>query len=147
MTAADERLERARAAVGPRAEVEGWATVDLERAQSALCNGGPAAEPVPDDELLGARCRLLRRGPDAADQLVLLEPATEGRLAASLARHGEGRAVTYLLAGSDAAARLRAAGLLVSAEAGGPLGPSRLVLGGERWGPHVIVVSGGTGSR
>ena len=110
----------------------GWATVDHERAQQEL------------DDLLAARCgrararalggnrsrsraRRLRlaarpRPPsrDAARGAVavLLEPDTEGRVAAFLARFGEGVGVVYL--GS------------------GPGQAGELVRGGPAWGPHVV---------
>ena len=138
----DGRLDRVRGAVGAAREVVGWATVDLERAQRDLGAGG---EPAPDDVLLGARCRLVH-GSAGAARAILLEPSTEGRLAATLARHGEGPAARYLLAGTDAAERLRAAGLRMSTAADGPFGRQRLVLDGPRWGPHIAIVDGPSGS-
>jgi hypothetical protein len=141
VTSADALLAEARRAVGQHEAVEGWGTVELERAAGSVGRGGTST-PAPDDELLGARSLLVRLdGSDAA--LALLEPSTEGLLAATLARHGEGLAVTYLVAPDDATARLRTAGIRLSREAGSPLGPARLVLGGDRWGPHVVVVRGG----
>ena len=145
MTPGDPRLEVVREALGRHRIVEGWGTVELERAVAGVTAGGTST-PAPDDELLGARCVLVRLD-GSAEALVLLEPSTEGLLAATLARHGEARAVTYLLAEDDAVTRLRAAGVALSREAGSPLGRARLVLGGERWGPHVVVVpdTGGAG--
>ena len=49
-------------------------------------------------QLLGARCRRAATGDD--EWIVLLEPDTEGRLAAFLARHGEGWAVTWEVGGA-----------------------------------------------
>jgi len=79
----------------------GWATVDLDRAAAELAEllqpGASFAE-APRSALLGARCRrgAARRDSEmAADWIVLLEPDTEGRLAAFLARSGEGWAATW----------------------------------------------------
>ena len=68
-----------------------WQTVDVERTVAHL---GLPAEPIADDEVLGARGVLVR--PPAEPPLVIVEPSTEGRLAAALARHGEGDAGTYV---------------------------------------------------
>jgi hypothetical protein len=99
----------------------GWATVERERAEREL---EPAADWVEleRDPALGAR-RWLRAVDTGGDHdvpaLVVLEPETEGRLAASLARFGESVAVAYL--GADAITR------------------GRLLRGGPAWGPHVVV--------
>jgi hypothetical protein len=128
-----------RDAIGPRSEIVGWATVDLERAGNELAAGRSiVVESRPRDPHLGASCRLFDLGD--AGRLLLLEPDTEGRLAASLARFGEAAAVTYLVADPGAAARARTAGFVLSAEAEGPFGPQRLVVGGPAWGPHLVVV-------
>jgi hypothetical protein len=68
----------------------GWSTVDHDRAAASL---GLDTTEAPDDEALGARCRLAAL-PDGRP-LVLLEPSTEGRLAGSLARLGEGPVATW----------------------------------------------------
>lgn len=115
----------------------GWATVDLERASAAFGRELPAGvgfEPVDDDRLLGAGCLVAR--PTGEPAIVLLEPATEGRLAAFLARHGEGPVAVWLearleLAGGAAAARPKAAG---------PFGPERL-LAGPAGGPFALVIA------
>jgi hypothetical protein len=129
--------------IGAHESVEGWATVDLDRAESNV--PGSRSREAADDELLGAHCRWL----DLADghAALLLEPSTEGRLAASLARFGEGPIALYLCAEAGAPERAIAAGFVLSAEAGGPLGPQRLVLGGSRWGPHVLLVDPATIAR
>lgn len=114
----------------------GWATVDVERAQQELDarlgpeDGGASTSwtPIAGDASLGAKAWLRFSGekePPAVPRpaLVLLEPDTEGRLAASLARHGEGVAVIYL--------------------GDGPAGPGRLLRGGGMWGPHVVRVGVG----
>jgi hypothetical protein len=121
----------------------GWATVERERATRELDDLlGPAAArghgemwlPATRDELLGAGAWTRFLAADPATTLVVLEPDTEGRLAASLARHGEGVAAVYLRsrASHDRGAVARA----------GPLGSGRLVAGGQPWGPHAIVLSG-----
>ena len=138
-----DALDRLSAAVRPVRAVSGWATVELDRATAEVSEAlealGPArSEPAPDDDLLGARARLLRFAGNR--DLLLLEPATEGLLAASLARLGEGTVARYLLVEGDPAARAREAGLVLSAEAAGPLGLQRRLVGGSRWGPHLIVV-------
>jgi ribosomal protein S18 acetylase RimI-like enzyme len=83
----------------------GWATVDLERAALELAEAAgldpSGVRLAPDEGSLGAFARRL----DLADGAVLLlEPRTEGRLAAALARHGEGPVAAYLMAG-DAGSR------------------------------------------
>lgn len=120
-----------------------WATVELDRAESAIRGDAPghariSAQAVADDDILGARCRLVHR--ERGAPLLLLEPATEGRLAASLARLGEGPVALYATLPAGGVEVLRAAGVQLSAEAGGPLGRQRLVVGGPRWGPHLIVI-------
>ena len=116
----------------------GWATVELDRAAREL---GPAVggapelhfEPAPDDPVLGARSRRARVGD--RPWLVLLEPATEGRLAAFLARHGEGLAAVYAV-GAATDSPVRPAAQLAT----GPLGRQRW-LAGDRDGPWLILVS------
>ena len=152
--------------VGPRADLDplwrllgeppvvpGWATVELDRAEAERdagagddprgrdrSNGERIVEDAPDDELLGARCRLVTDGDRSVE--LLLEPNTEGRLAASLARFGEGYAAVYLLVDADDVERARAAGTVLSAEGRGPFGPERLVVAGSRWGPHIVLAPG-----
>jgi hypothetical protein len=109
----------------------GWATVDLERATGAL--PGMAFVPAADDPLLGARVWVCADRVPAAS---LLEPTTEGRLAATLVRYGEGPAVLYVSIprGSRSAT-----------QADGPFGSSSLIRGGPAWGPHVVVVAAFSG--
>ncbi len=117
----------------------GWATVDAERAKReldellALDDEADEASAhgwveQPRDGGLGARV-WLRSAPDVADRpwLVVLEPDTEGRLAASLARHGEGVAAVYVGAGPYRAGVVRA--------------------GGPAWGPHVMGLGPDGGAR
>lgn len=76
---------------GPRLAALGWATVDAERFAAAL--GKPLLAEVRDDPALGATAYGIA---SATLPLVLLEPATEGRIAAALARLGEGPVALYL---------------------------------------------------
>jgi hypothetical protein len=140
-----DALDRVRAAVEPRRVVGGWATVELDRAEvevaAALAGrpglGEPRAEPAPDERLLGARCRLLRF--PGGREILLLEPSTEGRLAAALARRGEGSVALYLFVDAGAVERARRAGFRLSSLGRGPFGPERLVLAGRRWGPFLLL--------
>jgi hypothetical protein len=122
----------------------GWATVELDRAADELGMWlGDAAAPDAIDPLLGARARVRAAGGLPGDTVLLLEPSTEGRLAATLARDGEGPAALYLqpVEGLRAwAAAARARGLTLSARRVGPLGGSVLVAGGPLAGPHLVIV-------
>ena len=76
---------------GPRLAALGWATVDAERLAAAL--GKPLSDEAHPDPALGAT----GFGVESASlPLVLLEPSTEGRIAAALARIGEGPVALYL---------------------------------------------------
>ena len=124
---------------GLRLAAIGWATVEHARAERELDELLAPEEPataggaqgaswaaLPRDTSLGARAWLrLRSDPGKAPALVVLEPDTEGRLAASLARFGEGVAVIYLGDGRP--------------------GPGTLVRGGAPWGPHAIVLGSRNG--
>jgi hypothetical protein len=93
---------------------------------------------------LGARC-LTADATERELALVLLEPSTEGRLAAALARHGEGPVALYAVVAPRALDSLRAlavaAGVRLSQPAPGPFGHSVLVAGGQPWGPHLLVAA------
>ncbi|HEX5589096.1 MAG TPA: hypothetical protein VFX65_02255 [Candidatus Limnocylindrales bacterium] len=140
-----DALERLWAAVSPRKAVGGWGTVELDRAEvevaAALAERhdlrDPRVKDAPDERLLGARCRLLRY--DGDRDMLLLEPSTEGRLAAALARHGEGSLALYLVVDAGAADRARKAGFTVGSAGAGPLGPERLVVAGPRDGPFLLL--------
>jgi hypothetical protein len=115
----------------------GWATVDLGRAEVELSDRveGGAFEDAERSTWLGARCRRAR----AVDRtqglwIVLLEPATEGRLAAFLARHGEGWAATWEEAGDGALAGSRP----------GPLGPEKFQPGQPMSGPFRLTTTAAT---
>jgi hypothetical protein len=121
----------------------GWATVELDRAArelSHLLRPGAGFVEAPASVVLGARCRV---GPAARDgdlQIVLLEPDTEGRLAATLARLGEGWAVAWQQSSGTATTTALAPGRALSAARPGPFGPERLVLGNQLAGAHRLLV-------
>jgi hypothetical protein len=127
----------------------GWATVELERAAwelSHLLAPGSTFQDAPASLILGARCRVGQVVDDLGLRIVLLEPDSEGRLAATLARSGEGWAATWAVdpapgtrVGAPAAGPRRARAGLSTARPG-PLGDERLVLGGPLTGPHRLLV-------
>ena len=115
----------------------GWATVELDRAASELARDlgfsvGAFRDAV-GSEALGARCRVAAGALPDGGSLVILEPETEGRLAATLARFGEGPAVVWYT--TDEAVTIEAA----TARAG-PLGLERLVSGDPVHGPHRFLI-------
>ena len=121
----------------------GVATLDLDQAEewARATIAHRAITSAPDDVLLGARCRIV--AVEDGPSLVLLEPNTEGRLAASLARFGQEPVVSYMgsvVPADDVVSAAATAGIRLSPPAPGPLGMSRLVLGGPAWGPHLILV-------
>ena len=125
----------------------GWATVELDRAESELGEwlAGEPPDPADDvaDPILGARARLRVSDGLPGEQIVLLEPTTEGRIAGSLVRDGEGPCALYVhpSAGLDAwlePARERGVG--TSTVETGPFGRSALVAGGPVAGPHLLIV-------
>jgi len=105
----------------------GWATVDTDRTLADLAAASLAFGPVVDETALGATARVAWSG---ATAIVVLEPSTEGRLAAALARRGEGIACLYV-SGPDAtgSARVTALGR-----------PGRLLPHDRPWGPFVLLV-------
>jgi hypothetical protein len=159
-------------ATGLRLVGIGWGTVELERAAEELSRAFASARlPAPDwapatrDAHLGAAAWVGTaswfgaEGPPRGltdpelPAVVLLEPDSEGRLAATLARFDEGVAAIYLEAPwAGAAAAAGSAGseatpypldrTRVGAPAPGPLGLARMVLARPAWGPHVLVVAG-----
>jgi hypothetical protein len=112
----------------PRLIAVGWATVDLERTITGLAD--VEVHPADDEVLLGARARLVDVAPV---RVVLLEPFTEGRLAAALARRGEGIVALYLASEEPLDGHLRPTALGV---------PGRLMAHDRPWGPFVIRVPG-----
>ncbi len=133
-----DRASPARLAVG-------WATVELDRAAlelATLLKPGGRFEPASDCAILGARCRVGRAGDPAvagAPVVVLLEPSTEGRLAATLARRGEGWWATWEPDEDDGDDEEPASVVLP-----GPIGPERLRAGGSVYGPHRLMVRAAT---
>ena len=143
-----DAVARFREAIEPAREVAGWATVELDRAEASfgVLPGAAVSGPLLGsydqhedgrDELLGATARLIRAADDR--EIALLEPFTEGRLAAALARNGEGFVALYLMATSEALVRAKAAGFVLSAPGLGPFGTQHLVVGGPHWGPFIVI--------
>jgi hypothetical protein len=89
------QVERYRAVLGLAAEAlivgVAWATVDVERTMQEL---GRSPGPFAADDPLGARGVVI--DDDGVPATLILEPVTEGRLAACLARHGEGICALYV---------------------------------------------------
>lgn len=137
-TALDRILEALAATPGEHRPIAlGWATVDLDRAAAEL-----AAElgltvagflPAPDSIVLGARCRVANGVLPGGAALAIVEPATEGPLAAALARHSEGPLVTWAKS-SDAPSRRS------GSVRPGPFGPERLRSGGPPQGPFLLLI-------
>lgn len=130
----------------------GWATVDLDRMERSFADAYPGSvtstTELGVDSLLGAYCRLVWPGIVGVPALVLLEPSTEGRLAASLARHGEGPMAVWLENPQDGAVATPepTATPRWSVEAPGPFGSEVLLLDGQIHGPHRLVVLAGPGT-
>ena len=142
------RLSGERARLAPlgllwRDIATGNATIDLDRAElEARASTDVRQVTDADDELLGARARVVAFSKRRL-RTVLLEPSTEGRLAAALAKFGQQPVVAYVRPiprDVDVAAPAAAAGVRLSAAGNGPFGRQRLVLGGPRWGPFVVIV-------
>ena len=129
---------RSEGAVGPIAI--GWATVDLDRAipEIALELGLAASKfaPSADSEILGARGQVVAAAIDGEVSLVILEPSSEGRLAAALARYGEGPIAVWFLAEGEPE---RPGGAIGEARPG-PFGQERLAPGGLVGGLHRFIV-------
>lgn len=116
------------------------ATVELERALASLGADPALAGTAAPDVILGARIVVVAA---AGTTIAVAEPSTEGRLAATLVRHGEGFAGRYVLAPTalrEVRQIARARSVLMSNPADGPFGPQVLVLGGSIAGPHLLLV-------
>jgi hypothetical protein len=110
---------------GDRVVGLGWATVDTER---TVVEAAPRMwESSGREPAVGASAVLTRIG-DVA--LVVLEPDTEARLAAALARFGEGLCLAYV-AGDGPGGMVRTTALGW---------PGRLRAHTHPWGPYVIAV-------
>jgi hypothetical protein len=128
--------DAARRGLFPRA-VDDWteaprglviAVVDAERASADLAPAlGDAWLDAGQDDVLGARCRRMRLG---RGELVLAEPATEGYVAACLARFGEGP-VAAAIDGTTASGRV-----VTSNPVDG--GPATWVRIGARTAPYLL---------
>lgn len=129
------------ASEAPSVLAVGWATVELDRAAREL---GAALDvtfiDAPGSEHLGCACRRSSETIDGV-HVLLLEPTTEGRLAATLARRDEGWAAAWLADDERAPGHHGAAR---SPSRPGPLGPERLVLGGAISGPLRLLAQGAT---
>lgn len=133
----------------------GWATVELDRAARELApllvEGATFRRTQASIHLGGYAwlgrvdpARLPADAPAAAGWVVLLEPSTEGRLAATLARHGEGWCATWRTAGAADQDGGPSSGVARSLLRPGPLGDERLLLDGPVWGPHRFAVEAAT---
>ena len=121
----------------------GWATVETDRAIGELARAlGIAASSfrvAPPSAALGASC-LVADVPLPGDvALAVLEPATEGRIAAGLARWDEGPLVAWYAAGDPGHDPV--ATTTVGAGPPGPFGLERLVGRDPLTGPHRLVVA------
>jgi hypothetical protein len=129
-----------------RATAVGWATVELDRAVAEL----RVAFRIPserfavahDSASLGARCLVAPDVLPGGASLVVLEPNSEGRLAATLARHDEGPVAVWLTVEdlADIVRTLRRAATHLSPPQAGPFGTERLILDGPVHGPHSLLV-------
>jgi hypothetical protein len=85
---------------GPALIALGWATVETDRAIAELANAlaiQPASfEVATGSAALGSSALVATGVLEGAAALAIVEPSTEGRLAAHLARHGEGPTVAWL---------------------------------------------------
>jgi hypothetical protein len=122
----------------------GWATVDSARAAADLAaeleTVTAAFLPAADSVHLGARCHVAYGVLPGGLPLAILEPRTEGRLAAFLARQGEGPAATWSRAAEAAQGRPRAS------LRPGPFGFERLAPGDPLHGPFSLLIEGEPGT-
>jgi hypothetical protein len=133
-----DRLELSRGAAtgalaGPSLAALGWATVDVARVHAT------SLEQLPDEVALGARAWMrpaAPRGSIAEPATIFLEPATEGLLAAALARHGEAPACLWVRGARPLA------GTAVRSATDGPLGRARLLAPRSPFGPFVLLLEG-----
>jgi hypothetical protein len=132
----------------------GWATVETDRAVDELADAlgiAPTSfQAAPPSAALGASCLVLDVPLPGDVALAVLEPATEGRIAAGLARWDEGPLVAWYAAAEpesepDGIGPARVAGASATSTASGrvgPFGPERLVVGDPLTGPHRLLVDG-----
>ncbi len=131
---------------GPSIAV-GWATVELDRAASGLATDlgivAAAFLPAADSVVLGARCRVAYGILPDGQPLAILEPLTEGRLAAFLARFGEGPAATWT---RSARSTQVPAGRRGAPARPGPFGFERLLPSGLGHGTYALLIEDGPGT-
>jgi hypothetical protein len=132
----------------------GWATVETDRAVGELADAlgiAPTSfRAAPPSAALGASCLVLDAPLPGDVALAVLEPATEGRIAAGLARWDEGPLVAWYAAAEpesepDGLAVPTVPGASATSTASGrvgPFGPERLVVGDPLTGPHRLLVDG-----
>lgn len=121
---------------GPTSIVLGIATVDTDR---YAAERGWTLTPLPHDPILGAFASAVDGQPWA-----LLEPNTEGRLAAFLARNGEGPAALYVAVPArsplnEVRTSLAGDGITTTAIVAGPFGAQFTVLGRSAWAPTLLI--------
>ena len=135
-TVLDSIREALEAAGASRPVAVGWATVELDRAAAELAGFlGLAPDAfVPEASIvLGARCRVATGVLPDGLSLAILEPITEGRLAARLARLGEGPAAVWSRRAPDSR-------VAAGAARPGPFGRERLAPGGPVQGPYRLLI-------
>jgi hypothetical protein len=108
-----------------------WATVDAER---TIRDAGLVAVPLAEDPLLGASVHLIE--PPGEVPIAILEPTTEGGIAAALARHGEGPAGTYVAWNQS----LDDVGEPLTRSDTGPFGAAAIAAAFPAWGPFMVLV-------
>jgi hypothetical protein len=116
----------------------GWGTVDLERTVGGLPD--LAFGPEVGEPLLGARARVALVG---GVGLAVLEPTTEARLAAALARRGEGIACLYVSGPGRVPPTMPAspASAPTARSLRSALGrPGRVLPHDRPWGPYLVLV-------
>jgi len=122
----------------------GWATVELERAvpqlAAALGVDSTIFVAAAGSTALGARGLIATGILEDGLSLIAIEPSTEGRTAAALARWDEGPIAAWY-----------APTVVVAQDPGrpwrdGPFGPERIVGGDPLTGPHRLLVVVGTGT-
>jgi hypothetical protein len=135
-----------------RAVAIGWATVEADRAVIELADALDLRGHVhafgvaPRSVALGGSCRVAPGVLVEGGSLVVLEPDTEGRLAAALARFGEGPVIVWLEPDRTAPNATGPGSVVVGEEltvAGapdGPFGPERLVGGGTPPGLLLLLL-------
>ena len=106
----------------------GWATVESDRATTTLADAlgieASAFVPATGSTVLGPYAVVAPGVLEGAVDLAVVEPSTEGRLAAHLARHGEGPTIAWL---ADAAAAPPVASPDGSSARDGPFGLERVL--------------------